>query len=177
MANIFVNRQPVGTLSREDPLNRFAYDAAVPPSLGVSLLMPVAAGPYVAERSGVLHPVFDMNLPEGALRDAVSIPFTVKTRIGFDSSEVFSELLPIFAKHSLDLLTVHARTVKEMSELDQMIRRNLGLNPRGGSGSAGSVQIDISILNNTKADVGGSAIPARNVTLDAEILNDDDDED
>jgi tRNA-dihydrouridine synthase len=50
----------------------------------------------------------------GALRDAVRIPFTVKTRIGFDSAEVFSELLPIFAKHSLDLLTVHARTVKEM---------------------------------------------------------------
>jgi hypothetical protein len=68
------------------------------------------------------------------------------------------------------------RTVKEMSELDQLIRRNLGLNPRGGSGGAGSVQIDISILNNTKADVGGSALPARNVTLDAEILNDEDDE-
>jgi nifR3 family TIM-barrel protein len=50
----------------------------------------------------------------GALRDAVKTPFTVKTRIGFDSAEVFSELLPIFAKHSLDLLTVHARTVKEM---------------------------------------------------------------
>ena len=49
-----------------------------------------------------------------ALRDAVKIPFTVKTRIGFDSPEVFSDLLPIFAKHSLDLLTVHARTVKEM---------------------------------------------------------------
>jgi tRNA-dihydrouridine synthase B len=50
----------------------------------------------------------------GALRDAVKIPFTVKTRIGFDSPEVFSELLPIFARYSLDLLTVHARTVKEM---------------------------------------------------------------
>ena len=50
----------------------------------------------------------------GALRDAVKTRFTVKTRIGFDSTEVFSELLPIFAKHSLDLLTVHARTVKEM---------------------------------------------------------------
>jgi len=50
----------------------------------------------------------------GALRDAVRIPLTVKTRIGFDSPAVFSELLPIFAKHSLDLLTVHARTVKEM---------------------------------------------------------------
>ena len=50
----------------------------------------------------------------GALREAVKIKFSVKTRIGFDSSEVFSELLPIFAKHSLDLLTVHGRTVKEM---------------------------------------------------------------
>jgi tRNA-dihydrouridine synthase B len=50
----------------------------------------------------------------GALRDAVKGRFTVKSRIGFDSSAVFTELLPIFAKHSLDLLTVHARTVKEM---------------------------------------------------------------
>lgn len=50
----------------------------------------------------------------GALRDAVSIKFTVKTRIGFDDPSVFEELLPIFAKHSIDLLTVHARTVKEM---------------------------------------------------------------
>ena len=50
----------------------------------------------------------------GALRDAVSIKFTVKTRIGFDSPAVFEELLPIFAKHSIDLLTVHGRTVAEM---------------------------------------------------------------
>jgi tRNA-dihydrouridine synthase len=50
----------------------------------------------------------------GALRDAVQIKFTVKTRIGFDSPVVFDRLLPIFAKHSIDLLTVHARTVKEM---------------------------------------------------------------
>src|SRR6059036_899689 len=50
----------------------------------------------------------------GALRDSLDIPFTVKTRIGFDSPDVFDELLPIFAKHSLDLLTVHGRTVQEM---------------------------------------------------------------
>ena len=50
----------------------------------------------------------------GALREAVSIKFTVKTRLGFDSPAVFDELLPIFARHSLDLLTVHGRTVKEM---------------------------------------------------------------
>ena len=50
----------------------------------------------------------------GALREAVSIKFTVKTRLGFDSPAVFEELLPIFARHSLDLLTVHGRTVAEM---------------------------------------------------------------
>ena len=50
----------------------------------------------------------------GALRDAISVKFTVKTRLGFDSPAVFDELLPIFARHSLDLLTVHGRTVREM---------------------------------------------------------------
>jgi tRNA-dihydrouridine synthase B len=50
----------------------------------------------------------------GALREVVTIPFTVKTRIGYDSAELFPALLPVFAKHPLDLLTVHARTVKEM---------------------------------------------------------------
>ena len=50
----------------------------------------------------------------GALRDAVTIPFTVKTRIGFDSAEGFDELLGLFAKHAIDLLTVHGRTVKQM---------------------------------------------------------------
>ena len=49
----------------------------------------------------------------GALRDAINIRFTVKTRIGFDDPAVFDQLLPIFAKHSLDLLTVHGRTVAE----------------------------------------------------------------
>jgi len=50
------------------------------------------------------------------------------------------------------------RTVRELSELDQLIRRNLGLNPKGGSGSAASLTIDISILNNAKAANGGSEV-------------------
>ena len=50
----------------------------------------------------------------GALRDAVVVPFTVKTRIGFESPAEFDTLLPLFAKHPIDLLTVHARTVKQM---------------------------------------------------------------
>ena len=49
----------------------------------------------------------------GALRETVKIPFTVKTRIGFDDPVVFEELLPLFAKHRIDLLTVHGRTVRE----------------------------------------------------------------
>ena len=49
-----------------------------------------------------------------ALRDAVAIPFTVKTRVGFESAAEFDALLPVFAKHKIDLLTVHARTVKQM---------------------------------------------------------------
>jgi len=50
----------------------------------------------------------------GALRAAVTVPFTVKTRIGFESPAEFDELLPLFAKHPIDLLTIHARTVKQM---------------------------------------------------------------
>jgi len=49
-----------------------------------------------------------------------------------------------------------AKTVRELSELDQFIRRNLGLNSKNGSAS--KMQIDISILNNTKADRGGGAV-------------------
>lgn len=62
----------------------------------------------------------------GALRDAVTIKFTVKTRVGFASPAEFDTLLPIYAKHALDLLTVHARTVSQMYRLPvhyDLIRR------------------------------------------------------
>jgi tRNA-dihydrouridine synthase len=49
----------------------------------------------------------------GALRDAVEVAFTVKTRIGFESPSEFDALLEVFSKHRLDLLTVHGRTVAE----------------------------------------------------------------
>jgi tRNA-dihydrouridine synthase B len=52
-----------------------------------------------------------------ALREAVRIPFTVKTRVGFASLAEFDQLLPVFAKHSLDALTVHARTVAQSYRL------------------------------------------------------------
>lgn len=49
----------------------------------------------------------------GVLRGAVRGAFTVKTRIGFESPAEFDALLRVFAKHQLDLLTVHGRTVTE----------------------------------------------------------------
>ena len=92
----------------------------------------------------------------GALRDAVSIPFTVKTRIGFDSAEVFAELLPIYAKHSLDLVTVHARTVKEMyrSEVHyDFIARAVGALPCPvlANGNVYSAQKAAAVLKSTGA--------------------------
>lgn len=50
----------------------------------------------------------------GALREAIAGRFTVKTRIGFEDERTIDALLPIFARHSLDLVTVHGRTVKQM---------------------------------------------------------------
>jgi tRNA-dihydrouridine synthase len=50
----------------------------------------------------------------GALRDAVSVPLTVKTRVGFAEVEEFEPLLALFARHPIDLLTVHGRTVAQM---------------------------------------------------------------
>ncbi|HVK59768.1 MAG TPA: tRNA-dihydrouridine synthase family protein, partial [Candidatus Kapabacteria bacterium] len=50
-----------------------------------------------------------------ALRSAISaVKFTVKTRVGFDSTAQFEQLLSIFQKHRPDILTVHGRTVQQM---------------------------------------------------------------
>lgn len=49
----------------------------------------------------------------GALRDAVPGLFTVKMRIGFDSTENYERVLGLINKHGVDLLSVHGRTVKE----------------------------------------------------------------
>jgi nifR3 family TIM-barrel protein len=92
----------------------------------------------------------------GALRDAVKIKFTVKTRLGFDSPKVFDELLPIFAKHALDLLTVHGRTVFEMYRTevhyDYIARAVAAMNcPVLANGNVYSAAKAIEVLNTTGA--------------------------
>lgn len=111
----------------------------------------------------------------GALRDAISIKFTVKTRIGFDSEAVFDELLPIFAKHSLDLLTVHARTVAQRYRLPvryDLIRRAAEAMPCPviANGHVYSADQALEVLDQTKARglmIGRGAI--RNPWLFAQI--------
>ncbi len=49
-----------------------------------------------------------------ALRGAIGIRFTVKTRIGYDDPAEFERLLDVFAQHEVDAFTVHGRTVREM---------------------------------------------------------------
>ncbi len=48
------------------------------------------------------------------LRAAVPGLFTVKMRIGFDSTAHFDRILDLINEHRVDLLSVHGRTVKEM---------------------------------------------------------------
>ena len=83
-------------------------------AVDLNLGCPAPVGYRKCAGGGLLRDPKHVDAILGALRDAVRIEFTVKTRIGFESPQVFDELLPIFRKHSLDLLTVHGRTVKEM---------------------------------------------------------------
>lgn len=92
----------------------------------------------------------------GAMRDSVRIKFTVKTRVGFASPTEFENLLQIFAKHSIDLLTVHARTVAQMYRLPVhygLIRQaaeTLGC-PVMANGHVYSAEQALDVLTQTKA--------------------------
>ncbi|MBW4672559.1 MAG: tRNA-dihydrouridine synthase family protein [Desmonostoc geniculatum HA4340-LM1] len=51
----------------------------------------------------------------GELRSAVNDrPLTVKMRLGFENTDTFYEILDIINHHSIDLLSLHGRTVKDM---------------------------------------------------------------
>ncbi|MBD2338887.1 tRNA-dihydrouridine synthase family protein [Calothrix sp. FACHB-156] len=51
----------------------------------------------------------------GELRQAVSDrPLTVKMRVGFENTDTFYKILDLINRHSIDLLSLHGRTVKDM---------------------------------------------------------------
>jgi tRNA-dihydrouridine synthase len=51
----------------------------------------------------------------GELRSAVNDrPLTVKMRVGFENTDNFYQILDMINRHSIDLLSLHGRTVKDM---------------------------------------------------------------
>lgn len=98
-----------------DDLVRTARELEALPVAGIDLNLGCPA-PVVCRKSaggGLLRDPAKVDLLLGRLRDCVSGRFTVKTRIGFESPAEFEALLAIFARHSIDGLSIHARTVRE----------------------------------------------------------------
>lgn len=63
---------------------------------------------------GLLRDVEKVDQILGLLRQSVPGLFTVKMRIGFETTENFDAILGLINKHEVDLLSVHGRTVKEL---------------------------------------------------------------
>lgn len=85
------------------------------PVAGIDLNMGCPA-PKVYKKNvggGLLREPAKVDEVLGCLRAAIKGRFTVKMRIGFDSDEHFDTILGLIEKHEVDLLSLHARTVKE----------------------------------------------------------------
>lgn len=96
-------------------LVRTARELQKHPVAGIDLNLGCPA-PIVCRKDaggGLLRYPERVDLILSALRDAIDVPFTVKTRIGYHCHSEFDRLLDVFARHPIDALTIHGRTVKE----------------------------------------------------------------
>ncbi len=74
MIRVWADGQGSGALDRfEVRGSTFSYERTVPPSLAVSLTMPPRTASW--NTSIGLAPIFEMNLPEGALRERLRLAF------------------------------------------------------------------------------------------------------
>lgn len=97
-------------------LVRAARDLLRHPVAGIDLNMGCPA-PRVYRKNvggGLLRDPEKVDEILSALRAATPGLFTVKMRIGFEDTGNFERLLDLVEKHRVDLLSLHARTVKEM---------------------------------------------------------------
>lgn len=96
-------------------LVRTARELQRHPVAGVDVNLGCPAPVVYRKRAGggLLRDLPQVDRILGALRDAVQIPLTVKTRLGFDSPDELDNLLPILGRHQLDLVVVHGRTVRQ----------------------------------------------------------------
>ena len=88
MIRVWAGSQASGVLDRfESRGSTFSYDRAVDPSLAISLTMPPRTASWNA--SVGLAPIFEMNLPEGALRERLRLAFAKATG-SFDEIDLLS---------------------------------------------------------------------------------------
>ncbi len=83
--DVLVADRPVGRLGRsdiEEDTFLFAYADRIAAADAVSLTMPVVRDPY--DSMSIVHPVFEMNLPEGSLLEQLTLRFA-KTTPNLDS--------------------------------------------------------------------------------------------
>lgn len=86
--HVFTGKAPVGTLARSDVEAHtflFGYRAGTAAADAVSLTMPLRADQY--DSMAGLLPIFEMNLPEGALRERLRLQFA-KTIPEFDDLDL-----------------------------------------------------------------------------------------
>jgi serine/threonine-protein kinase HipA len=86
MLDVYTDKHRVGSLfatSTERDKYGFGYDRDCGEDWAVSITMPITSEQYLSEAKS-LHPIFDMNLPEGALADRLRREFS-KTIPNFDS--------------------------------------------------------------------------------------------
>lgn len=87
---MFAGGRRAGVLRRSDADEDaflFTYRDGAPETDAVSLTMPVRAAPY--DQMSTVHPIFEMNLPEGALRERLRLLFA-KTVPDFDELAMLS---------------------------------------------------------------------------------------
>jgi serine/threonine-protein kinase HipA len=88
MIRVWADSQASGVLDRFGPRgSTFSYDRAVDPSLAISLTMPPRTASW--NTSVGLAPIFEMNLPEGALRERLRLAFA-KAAGSFDEIDLLS---------------------------------------------------------------------------------------
>lgn len=102
MLKIYADQALAGSLFKpeSDPLKyHFRYEEQCPPQSAVSLSMPVVNEHYTSDYKA-LHPIFDMNLPEGALAERLRKAFS-KVIPNFDAMA----LLKIVGKSQIGRLS------------------------------------------------------------------------
>ncbi|HDZ57247.1 MAG TPA: type II toxin-antitoxin system HipA family toxin [Pseudomonas xinjiangensis] len=109
---VHVSKLRTGTLTRAREEARdcvFSYQEGIRDEFAVSLTMPIQPDPYVWERG--MHPVFDMNMPEGHLRLALISMFRKAVK-GFDAFQ----LLNVIGPYQLGRVTAGQSSAPPMPE-------------------------------------------------------------